>query len=170
MDKIKGFSIIHSNVRSLLRKTVEIEHNFTDFDIIGLTETWLSGIVDSNVIGVSGYSLIRKDRSTKWDDQVKKSGGGTAFYIEDNLNQFVSCLESYSKVTKTLKQLWIKIEKPNFKKQLIGLMYRPPNGSSKDGLDELRETLTCLRDDMPFTYELTILGDFNIDYKKNQRY
>ena len=50
MDKLQGFSPVHSNVRSLLTKGAEIDHYFRGFNIIGLSETWLTEKVDSSLL------------------------------------------------------------------------------------------------------------------------
>ena len=50
MDKLQGFSPVHSNVRSLLTKGADIDHYLRGFDIIGLSETWLIEKVDPSLL------------------------------------------------------------------------------------------------------------------------
>ena len=168
MAKLKGFSLVHLNVRSVHKKMPEIEYYLGKYDVIGLTETWLNPKFDSNMISMSEYVMIRQDRTNKWDSEVKLAGGGSLFYIAKSLSDYIFELENCSKVTKHLEQLWIKICKPKNKTQIVGLIYRPPNASVSKSLDELRNTLTEIVELTTGSVEFTLFGDFNIDYKKTR--
>ena len=41
-----GFKIVHLNVRSLMKHIDEVGLELSSFDIIGLTETWLTSYVN----------------------------------------------------------------------------------------------------------------------------
>ena len=60
--KHKGFGIIHLNARSLLRNLDEIQKQFSNYDIIAITETWLTKQVDDRLLTFPNHSLIRQDR------------------------------------------------------------------------------------------------------------
>ena len=49
-----------------------------DYDIVGITETWLRPHIVTRAVEIPGYSLIRADRHDR-------RGGGVAFYIKPNI-------------------------------------------------------------------------------------
>ena len=96
----------------------------------------------------------------------KKHGGDLAIYVKDRISPFSNLVMQYCKSTCNLVQLGLEIFKPNYKRQFIGVMYRPPSGTLKDFISELDESLELL-DQSSSAYEVTLLGDFNINYIKN---
>ena len=48
------------------------------------------------------------------------------------------------------------------------MICRPPNSKISDGLEELNTSISAIFDSTPFNFELTVLGEFNIDYKKTR--
>ena len=46
--------------------------------IIALTETWLSNVLGSSEISISGYQYFRRDRN--------RHGGGLALYVHDDVS------------------------------------------------------------------------------------
>ena len=48
-----------------------------DFDIIGISETWLDNNVSNKAVSIRGYDLIHVDRSGR--------GGGVGVYIKSNM-------------------------------------------------------------------------------------
>lgn len=69
--------IVHVNIRSLLANFVAFKdfvyaHNY---DIICLSETWLSDAVSDNTVMLNNYNLFRHDRQNK-------VGGGVAIYAK----------------------------------------------------------------------------------------
>lgn len=69
-------------IRSLLPKFDVFTHEFLDnnLDVVGVSETWLHGIVSDNLIARPDYNLVRNDRSGG------KRGGGLCFYIKDHVH------------------------------------------------------------------------------------
>ena len=61
-DIRKKFSVVHYNIQSLNNKLELITNELQNFDVIGLTETWLDGRVSDNDISMNGYTLYRHDR------------------------------------------------------------------------------------------------------------
>ena len=48
----------------------------TDAEMLGISETWLPSDITDEMIGVSGYHVLRTD----WDQNAGKSrGGGVSF-------------------------------------------------------------------------------------------
>lgn len=63
------------NCRSCRRKLPELQHRSKDFDVILLSETWLS---PRDNITVKGFDVVRKDR----DENI---GGGVAILVSNAL-------------------------------------------------------------------------------------
>lgn len=69
----------HVNVRSLLSGfndfvTIVLENGF---DIVGITETWLSNDVATEAVNIPGYSFYRRDRGSR--------GGGVGIYVKNTI-------------------------------------------------------------------------------------
>ena len=72
-----NFSIVHYNVTSLLNK-IEIE--LSHFDLIALSETWLSPRIHDDDIKQANYQdPYRKDRETD------TYGGGVIVFVKENI-------------------------------------------------------------------------------------
>ena len=68
----KGLKIFYLNIRSLKNKITELSYLIIkqDIDILAVTETWLHKNIDTHLVDIEGYILIRLDRTTG------KRGGG----------------------------------------------------------------------------------------------
>ena len=159
----KGFSIAHVNVRSLTKNFNETYMTMDGFDIICVSESWLHELIPNSMIAFDGYTIYRQDRCK--DNSCKKRGGGLVAYVKNSLSTFSNLIIPQCKVTPNLEQLWLEICKPLFKRQIICIIYRPPSGTIKDFITELNCNIEIL-DDSISSYELTLLGDFNINYRK----
>ena len=85
----KGLLITHLNIRSLWSKIdlARTTFNNTDVDVITLSETWLTDLINDELIDFDGYTVYRKDRN--WTDDIgnlPKKGGGLCIYVKDVLN------------------------------------------------------------------------------------
>ena len=74
----------------------------------------------------------------------------------------MTIFEDGSKILPHCEQLFILIDKPDVRKCIIGLVYRPPNGKITDGIKQLTETVRSLQAN--FQGEIATTGDFNINY------
>ena len=160
------FKIVMLNVRSLFPNIDLISHYFRGYDVICLCETWLTHGHTENMFRIPGYENIRQDRSEgeiRNSTNHPKRGGGLVIYYKNELSQHVKIMPECSKVSPNLEQLWIKIEKPNFKTEIISTIYRPPSGTCSKSFDELTESMNIAQE--LSNAEITILGDINIDYK-----
>ena len=128
----KGLKIVHGNVRSLLPKLPEIEKQFRGFDVIILTETWLSESVPSGAVVIDGYNLIRQDR---WK-YIKKKGGGLCCYIKTDVT-YRNMLDLTEPVTSDYEIMGLVICPPNSKKVNVLAVYRPPDGKAQVFMDKL---------------------------------
>ena len=143
----RGFEVCHLNIRSLVPKFDEFiglvePHRF---DIITLSETWLSGDVDSARIAIDGYGVLRNDRVGR--------GGGVAAYFRNDISAVPIT------VSHLVEQLWFSFVVGR-KKFAVGVAYRPPNFDRDEFLNELENTLAEI---IPTVDRIIIMGDLNID-------
>ena len=103
---MKQIKIAFLNIRSLIPHlsdfTDVVKHN--DYDIVGLSETWLNSNIGDEVIYLQGYKVVRSDRHCR--------GGGVALYIKDSI-PFSVC---HSSVGSVLEEIWVELNflKKNF--------------------------------------------------------
>lgn len=138
------------NVISLLANFIQLRDYIlsNDFDIVGVTETWLHDGVDEERVKVDRYTFIRQDR-------LGRRGGGVGMFIKNDINFNILFRES----SEYVDHIWIKIllQKTCY---VIGNLYRPPNSNSGHFFNSFEDTLT----DIYTNYEhITCLGDFNIN-------
>lgn len=141
---------MHFNVRSITSHFNE----FLDFvageqyDVIGLSETWLNESICSEGISIDGYVLVRVDRNGR--------GGGVAFYVRSHLK--FKILATQPGVS-ALEQIWISL-KVSGKSFCFGSLYRPPNVNLLPCLDDLENSVINF---LP-TYDYLLFGgDLNVD-------
>ena len=151
------FSMMHLNVRSIpcnLSKLSLYMSNFhINFDIIGLSETWLN---DSNkdVYWLDGYnhvSLVRPDRIH----------GGVSLFISALI--FYRILNEISIVNKDIECLFVESES-NGVKLYIGIIYRTPDADVRNFCDYLINILEKLK---PQNQPCYLMGYYNIDLMKH---
>lgn len=90
--------IAHINVRAILPK-IHVLRNYiisSMFDIIAMSETWLTKLVPDNIIDIDGFRVVRRDRE-------EGRGGGILFYVRNSINFAIigDMITVYS------EQLWI---------------------------------------------------------------
>jgi hypothetical protein len=159
-------SLCHLNVQSLLSgvdrsihiasqasKLDDIFDNLVvkhQYDIISLTETWLTPYVDSNDITLQGYQLpFRSDRTSR--------GGGSMVYVNSDIPA-IRCPELEMGPCECT---WLKLT-ANEKNIYFGVYYRPPgqNTSEQDEfLGSFQASLDMLYQRNP--YAIICTGDFN---------
>ena len=74
-----GFSVFHSNTRSIYNSLCDLKDFTSDYkpSILALSKTWLDTSVVDAELTVKGHSLYRKDRN--------QHGGGVAVYLKSSL-------------------------------------------------------------------------------------
>ena len=163
----KGFGILHLNIRSLLKHKDELSAELLGYDIIALTETWLTPRVIDRMIDIDEYTLLRQDRVAKTAAGKEKRGGGVCIYIKSELIPHVSLLPDICQNDKDSEEMWISLAKPGNKKILLGVIYKPPEGVPKLLLDRLNSVLSqYIGKGNPNGKEIYIIGDFNVDYSR----
>ena len=152
-DLPRGLKIANWNCQGLLSKLTDVTSLLAvpgkEWDILGISESWLdNNHLDSELL-IPGYWLLRKDRGTP------KRRGGTAAYIDNHLNfSRRTDLETF-----TDEFLWIEL-KPNYTTSIfLCICYKPPN-TNTDWMSRLE---TSLSQALSESQALILMGDFNID-------
>jgi hypothetical protein len=145
-----GISICHINIRGLSSaKLLAIKHQIQNkFDIITLSETFLSENSTQDLALQGYHQLIRRDRDT--------FGGGVAAYVSCNL--------AYKRLSDfelaNNESLWLKINTKN-NKFLLAICYRPPTSGADywEDMQTMYDNVTS-QGVMP----VIITGDLNSDF------
>ena len=142
------FSILHHNIRSINKNLPNLTDFLgtlnLDFDIIGLTETWLKN--NQNIQPIENYFFIHNPRNDK-------TGGGVGLLFKSRLDLD---LNNYN----VMETLFIELLKPKEPNIIIGIIYRPPNADIDLFISKLNEILTKISREQK---TLVLLGDFNLD-------
>lgn len=144
------FKLAHLNVRSIVPHFNEFKDLvYEKFDVIGVTETWLSQNITNNAITLNGYNLFRRDRST--------AGGGVGVYLKNHIKAKV--IDELPVNVVNTEQLWLSVEisKRTF---ALAIIYRPPSQSLADFLEHFEN---CIHYIAPKFDDLIFMGDFNIN-------
>ena len=142
--------IAHVNVRSLFANFTQLQDFATNsnYDIIGITETWLHADLNINMLELPDFRFIRHDR-------VDRRGGGVGFYIHENINfeiLFQCCYDF-------MECMCIKIIFPRVTYVCLNI-YRPPNADIKQFFIHFEDILSSLY----IAYDnMLCIGDLNID-------
>lgn len=149
-----AFNFSHFNIRSIFSSfDLFAEHVIGEnYDVLGLSETWLSGNVTDGAVLLNGYNLIRNDRNGR--------GGGVCFYIKNSLKYKVLTVPLDDS---TLEQIWVSVRvgKLNF---CLGSVYRPPDSNLLCCVNGLENTLI---DVLPKFDCVLFGGDLNVNYLNN---
>ncbi|VDI64806.1 Hypothetical predicted protein [Mytilus galloprovincialis] len=145
----KSVSILHLNVQSLAPKIDLIQAEYSDFDILAFSETWLNNNHTDESIEILNYQHpFRRDRGPH------KVGGGIIVYVKNDIHaQRRIDLESES-----LEAIWLEIKFKD-KKALLGTFYIPPN-SGPDIWEKIEYSLDMASNDNTINY-IMATGDFN---------
>ena len=142
------------NARSLRNKFSDLEEiAFTEnFDIIGVTESWLNVEVRDYLAEykIPGYTMFDKSR-------VNRNGGGILFYIKENLNPVLLSKPSIANID----VLVILLRNNQGIKLALTLIYRPPAQSVQTDSD-IFDQISEISD----THDTVILGDLNLPTTK----
>ncbi|VDI66016.1 Hypothetical predicted protein [Mytilus galloprovincialis] len=145
----KSVSILHLNVQSLAPKIDLIQAEYSDFDILAFSETWLNNNHTDESIEILNYQHpFRRDRGPH------KVGGGIIVYVKNDIHaQRRIDLESES-----LEAIWLEIKFKD-KKALLGTFYIPPN-SGPDIWEKIEYSLDMASNDNTINY-IMATGHFN---------
>nr|CAI5843458.1 unnamed protein product [Callosobruchus analis] len=153
----KKLLIGHVNIRSLIPALHEIELLIDryQFDVLGITETWLDNRTKDGNIQLVGYTFLRLDRGNG------RRGGGIGVFFRSTL--CVNVMEEYSNVTDWIEQMWLQIRIGNIEYG-CGFVYRPPGHHVNTALEGLERCLLWM---LPKSKEIILMGNLNIDLMKH---
>lgn len=147
------FSMIHMNVQSFLPKKLQIQCEFSSYDIIALTESWLNSNISNDEVMFENFKKpYRADRITE------TNGGGIIVYVKDT---YYSERRHDLELT-DIESLWIEVKTKNTR-ILIGTYYRPSNSGTEfwDKFETALDSAFDLNADI-----ILLTGDFNEDQLK----
>ena len=77
----RGLKLVHLNITILHGKIdqLRIAVEGSGVDIVTLSETWVKGFLDSQLLSLKGYTMLRQDRNL--EKVGKKNGGGLMTHI-----------------------------------------------------------------------------------------
>ena len=152
----RGMKVFHQNVRGLSLNSehvLRLLQSSKGMDVLSLSETHLCNQDTESLFYVPGYEFINKPRQTG-------KGGGVAMYISNNV--VWKRREDLENIN--VECIWIEIVLNCAKNFLIGIYYRPPDGSKYLH----SEFNTVLNDNLELINieekEAMILGDFNVNF------
>ena len=149
--------LLYFNGRSILGKIDELKIIVEKgkYDLIAITETWLTNEINNELIALPGYTAIRQDRD-------QKRGGGVLMYIREPLT--FKQLRIINREQNEIIWCEINLRKP--KTLILGCTYRAPNCNEPENkalYNKIREV--CLSHP---NSTIVLVGDFNlpkIDWK-----
>ena len=151
------FSLFHLNIRSAPKNLDKLEQYLTNltiqFDVIGLTETWLK---DSNK-----DRYVLKDYSQENVVRSEKIGGGVSLCIKNHLQYKVR--GDLTVISENIESLFIEIDKHSANRSkniVVGVLYRPPNSDIDSFLQYFEGMLSTLDKENNFVY---LTGDYNLN-------
>ena len=147
VDK-KSLLISHLNIRSILPKMDEIQLNLGNHknQILGLSETWLSGVISDVEIGIDGFRVFRRDRN--------RNGGGVLVYVPLG----IKCVRRNDLERSDIEALCLQL-KLKVGTLILCNVYRPPSAPIAwfDSWEIMVENIVQAGD------VVVMLGDFNCD-------
>lgn len=119
------------NVRSIVPKFNQLRDFVQNgsFDIVGISETWLTVGISDNVIANNRYDIFRKGR-------MGGQGGGVLIYVRSDFAcRVVDIVSEYS------EQVWVRVRLRNIK-ITFGVVYRPSNYNIINFSDEFEQIIS----------------------------
>ena len=161
LNNVKGFKLIHMNVRSLHKKIDQLGILLweTKVDIITMSETWLNSAVSSKSMQLEGFVEYRQDRTL--GGKGKKRGGGLLTYVKNSCASESEELVDLNKCSVDIEAQWTILHRPHSKDVVVCNVYRPPEGKPDKAISYLNDCLCELNLEK---VEVFIMGDINIDY------
>jgi len=160
----RGLHLAHLNCQSLANKGDMINAQLTleGFDLLTLSETWLTDRHPTGMYNIKGYSLIRKDRQYNNEKGKVKKGGGVGMYISNKLTWDDMALSSLDSSDPDAEIIWVLIKFEKQRDIAVASVYRPPGGELGKCCERLEEV--CAEAGNGGKRDIFIMGDFNVDY------
>ena len=150
----KGLKIGHYNIRSLNLKFSELYDLVRLFDILCVSESWLTEGYSSKKLYVPGYKVFRFDRV------LVKVGGGLLIYVCDRMAPYCSVDDTLKKSDADIEAMVLNFTQDKHRLTSIIHTYRPPNGSYVKCVDAIEEI--CQAPSLTGR-ERWLIGDININ-------
>ena len=152
---LRGFKIAHLNINRIVNKLDHVKELVQkySFDILTLSETWLTPNIMDNEISIPGYVLVRKDRQSL----SKTCGGGVRIYIREGIPFVVNS----NFVNDNLEFLWVEVRRPKCKRMTLFCCYRPGDENIDDFISYIDDTLSDIDTE---NCDFVLTGDINVDY------
>ena len=151
------FQIVHHNVQGLLSKLPDIKVNSStnNANLFVLNETFLCSETSNAEVEMTGYAVLRNDRSSK------RCRGGVAMYLKGYSDEEMSKMQLVTPVTsKSCEHLALSLLLSDVPFVILSV-YRPPTFSKQQFVASLQYLI-----DFTDKYENVIFaGDFNEDLK-----
>ena len=156
---LRGLKIALLNVNRLVNRLDGVRELMSTyiFDVLAISDTWLSHKISACEVTIPGYSVVRKDRT----GSAKLNGGGVLLYIRDNIPVTVN----NELAANNEELLWIEINRPKYKPLLIAAIYKPPNVKEASFLESLSNCSAKIDLD---ENGLVLMGDFNNDQPREK--
>lgn len=154
----KGISICLLNINSLISKIDEIKLLVlnNNIDILCLNETKIDQEIGNSEIHIDGYNIYRKDRN--------RHGGGVAIYSKESLNTKIL----HRHLNPDIESLWLELKPFKSSPIIIACIYRPPaHGQDREIVENICHHIKQYSKTFPKNSEIFILGDLNVNMKKN---
>lgn len=149
--ELNDLRICHFNAQSIVPHVDEFREFFRnhDYDVIAVSETWLSVNVVDPQICLPSFHLHRNDRK-------RRHGGGVAVFVRNTLSSKTIALSE--NVLDALPEfLIIELWSVEFKKVLLSVVYRPPHAALLESVEHVFEEL------LPAYINIVIIGDLDIN-------
>lgn len=116
-----------------------------DLDILGITETHVTGETQDKDLVIEGYTLIRKERTGKETVHGRKGYGGCLVYVK----QTIKVVPMIDKFEDDMEAIWLEIC-IHSQKMMIGTLYRHPKDLEfYKKLDKVLEIIRTRRKILP---------------------
>ncbi|XP_060607755.1 uncharacterized protein LOC132759899 [Ruditapes philippinarum] len=143
-------SVLQYNVQSLLSKIEILTTEFSMFDVLAFSETWLNPSVSNSDIYIPCFHAPERN------DRVDDSHGGVSLYIKNSL--FYK--RRMDLEPRNVECVWVEIILSQSKRILVGIFYRPPNADSH--YTTLIEHSLNLAEETNIP-DIIVTGDFNFN-------
>ena len=162
LNAVKGFKIVHLNVRSITKKIDQLRILLQDssVNIFTFSETWLRPFLHSALFEIDGYKLFRQDREIK--NKRKKRGGGLLTYIKNEHLSSSEQLDELNTSNGNIEAQWTLIHRPFCKNVVVGNLYRPPNGNLAKAVEYLDNSLKTMN---LGKMDVFLVGDLNVNFQ-----
>jgi hypothetical protein len=109
---------------------------------MAISETWLNIQTEERLVSVPGYKFYRDDHQMRSTNGQIKSGGGLGIYCKQEHQLNSAELMGHNLYGPHLELQWAILTRPHTKKILLGNVYRPPDGSQAEAVEQLNNSLS----------------------------